>query len=525
MVDSAIAGGAGILHASGDLTLRRVSVVGNTVSGTSGIGAYAAGTGGGINSAGGLLALYDSNVRDNAVSLAGPGTQGAYGGGIYRQGVTKLVRTSVSENRVAYESSQSQGNAVGGGIYTGGNLTLLSARITGNRAIANGSGVGTATAWGAGVQLNFTPRFVMRNSTVGWNRAVAAAAGGLTDARGGGLHGDAPEAKVVGSRIVGNSLRSVQTAGGNAFSFGGGLALTSADFTLLRSRVTRSTVLAEGGGEATAQGGGLGLPLDTGIIGRTRIDQNQVRALDVDADGFAAGGGIWAAESDLTVVNSTLDANRARGGGNTLGRAQGGGAEVSGRLTLRSSTASRNVATSGALSRGGGIRLDGTTPSWFVNSTLVRNRAAGLISEGGAISTAAELAITHSTVARNTATSGGGIHAEDRTTTLKATIVAANPGQNCNGATFASTGWNLFGDPTGCPLTPTDQQNVSDPRLGQLAWNGGPTQTLRLLAGSPALNWIPGALCATAEDQRGVRRPQSGKCDVGAFERRPGGKP
>ena len=55
----------------------------------------------------------------------------------------------------------------------------------------------------------------------------------------------------------------------------------------------------------------------------------------------------------------------------------------------------------------------------------------------------------------------------------------------------------------------------SDPKLGPLAHNGGPTQTMALLPGSPA---IDAAACRLPVDQRGVARPQGLRCDIGAYE-------
>ena len=54
--------------------------------------------------------------------------------------------------------------------------------------------------------------------------------------------------------------------------------------------------------------------------------------------------------------------------------------------------------------------------------------------------------------------------------------------------------------------------------------NGGPVQTIALLATSPAVNAIPLIYCTDVNgnpvttDERGVSRPQGSACDIGAFE-------
>ena len=98
------------------------------------------------------------------------------------------------------------------------------------------------------------------------------------------------------------------------------------------------------------------------------------------------------------------------------------------------------------------------------------------------------------------------------------------------GGTVTSAGYNLSSDGGGGFLTaPSDQINT-DPILGPLAFNGGPTQTHRLLAGSPAIDKGKN-LGARATDQRGFARtvdlddatyPEASggdASDIGAFER------
>ena len=57
---------------------------------------------------------------------------------------------------------------------------------------------------------------------------------------------------------------------------------------------------------------------------------------------------------------------------------------------------------------------------------------------------------------------------------------------------------------------------VPDAKLGPLASNGGPTQTVALM-GSPAFN-TGAAVAGVTTDQRGVVRPQNGVPDIGAYE-------
>ncbi|WP_297081695.1 choice-of-anchor Q domain-containing protein [uncultured Demequina sp.] len=57
-----------------------------------------------------------------------------------------------------------------------------------------------------------------------------------------------------------------------------------------------------------------------------------------------------------------------------------------------------------------------------------------------------------------------------------------------------------------------------DPMLGALADNGGPTQTVALLEGSPLIDAVPTGASTVSWDQRGIERPQGVAFDIGAYE-------
>lgn len=83
------------------------------------------------------------------------------------------------------------------------------------------------------------------------------------------------------------------------------------------------------------------------------------------------------------------------------------------------------------------------------------------------------------------------------------------------------SGYNLIGNTQGgSGFAATDLLNVN-PHLGALQNNGGPTQTMALLSGSPALNaGDPNFVGPPLYDQRGpgFARVSGGRLDIGAFE-------
>jgi hypothetical protein len=154
------------------------------------------------------------------------------------------------------------------------------------------------------------------------------------------------------------------------------------------------------------------------------------------------------------------------------------------------------------------------------NGTFTGNSAG---ESGGGISNwdDGETWVTNSTFSGNSAVNGGGI--DNRGTLhLFNTIVANSPsGGNCSGTIAITNGGNNIDDGTTCGWGSTDgSMSSTDPLLGALADNGGPTETFALLPGSPAIDGVtfnePNG--APSTDQRSVARPQGVRYDIGAFE-------
>jgi hypothetical protein len=98
---------------------------------------------------------------------------------------------------------------------------------------------------------------------------------------------------------------------------------------------------------------------------------------------------------------------------------------------------------------------------------------------------------------------------------FKNTILAANSPYNCAGV-FSTQGYNLE-DASTCAFSGPGDLTNTDPMLGPIQDNGGPPWTHALLPGSPAINAGTNSGCPGA-DQRGVKRPLFGTCDIGAYE-------
>jgi hypothetical protein len=229
-----------------------------------------------------------------------------------------------------------------------------------------------------------------------------------------------------------------------------------------------------------------------------------------------SGGGVYNTFATVTLADCTL-ANDSGSGGlvNQSGTAmvtgctvsnysalECGGMQKGGTATLTNCTINNDSASSG--STGGGVIWNaGGATLTLTNCTLANN--AALKGSGGGIWNAGggTLDLTNTLVAENTAAAGpdvfGGINTADHD------LIGDGSGMSI----ITNLGGNLVGTST-API---------DPGLGPLQNNGGPTQTLALLADSPAIGHGDSAK-APATDQRGIPRlDETGEAtDIGAFE-------
>jgi hypothetical protein len=283
--------------------------------------------------------------------------------------------------------------------------------------------------------------------------------------------------------------------------------------------------------------------------GNLTITGPGARNLTIDGNatsrGFVISSGATASISGLTVTHAhdgsnggavqtfgTVALDQVNLTDNHIGNF-GGGVEVEGSgasLTMTNSLVSGNSGMHGA-----GIALEGTTaPTTLTNVTIANNTNAGG-SEASAIDAFGSgviVNLVNVTVSGNTSTGApqinypqAAIGVYGSTVNFSNTIVANNTPKNCSkqadgAGTIGDNGYNLD-SANDCGFTagsPKFDLLNSNPLLGALANNGGPTDTMALGAGSPAIDTANPACPPPATDQRGITRPQGTRCDRGAFE-------
>lgn len=238
-----------------------------------------------------------------------------------------------------------------------------------------------------------------------------------------------------------------------------------------------------------------------GIRTQTAITLTNITLSNNNADHW--GGGLYNEGGTVQVISSTFTSNN----GSSLG---GGVANYSGNLIVVASTFLSNTADFG-----GAIWNRETLT--LVNSTLTGNSATSI---GGAIENenSGNATILNSTFSGNSAGNGKAIYnvtgIPSGVVNITNTIITNSTTTfNCAGVGGGSNNIDI-GNSCGF-----DHPNTN-PLLAPLANNGGPTQTMALLPGSPAIDAGDNTTCAAApvngRDQRG--QPRGALCDIGAYE-------
>ena len=169
---------------------------------------------------------------------------------------------------------------------------------------------------------------------------------------------------------------------------------------------------------------------------------------------------------------------------------------------------------------GGGMFVSGGARAWNSDHREFDVRPRTPRGKGGqSTSEASEtVGLLHVTVTRNESGSSGAVVADGPIRIGNSLFgLTTGPGDDCAGPGIVSAGFNLDGDGS-CASEPSDQTR-DNPKVGRLRQNGGDTPTVALKRKSPARNAIGKDDPECVEtDQRGVKRPQGNRCDIGAFE-------
>jgi predicted outer membrane repeat protein len=441
----------------------------------------------------------------SAALTGGLNATGAGGGAIQNSGTLILNNSQLLQNSV----SLTTGN--GGAIYNTGTMSLNSCVLVQNYANQGGAIYNAGTATLVNCTLGVDPSTDPNN----FNTAVG---------NGGAIYNAANATLTLDGCAVENNA-SNGGEGGGIFSAGG------ANLTIRNSFIKYNRAQRNGGG--VANGGPFG-------VSGSSISNNSA-GLD--------GGAIWTT-AGMLMTSSTLDGNSSSVSGGALSIADG-----SGDSTVNSCTFSNNTASQ----FGGAIRVGQSTLT-LEGSTFLSNHAG---QHGGGVMNYGFMTVTNCTFFQNTASDGGGfantslnnadgnywlnltfnnctfsenssgIYAEGGSIpTLNNTIVFKNgsflfgsdnfirlsgydlgtPGINLGNFQGAN---NLVSD--GDWTTSMSKTIVGLALLGTLQDNGGPTWTMALLPGSPAID-AGTAIRGIWTDQRGVGRPQGSAFDIGAFE-------
>ena len=466
----------------------------------------------------------DETVTIYGLTMSGgQAPNAAYSGGITANDDTLTVNNCVIENNNGCAGVGILDNAAG----TGGSLTVQNSTFSNNsHPVPDTSGF-----YGAGIGCEFLTSLTVSNCEFSQN---SAGAGGAI------WYGNVTATSITDSTFSGNSASYLApTTGLTVQGYGGAIYGDNNSGSVLISSCTFI------GNTAVQSGGAIEEVSTSPVITDCTFIGN--RATGSSADEFSTGsGGAIEWQAGIQISGCTFSSNSANNDGGALD-------VVSGSPSINTITDSTFTANSSA-NQGGAIWIsEGAIASTNTISdcTLTANTA---VNAGGAIwmqfDAPGVTNINNSTIAGNEVGTGGdpgsGVWLEPTTTgtlgtvTFFDTIVAGNfigstPGGDAGMECNTTSMWNIglsaysiigsegedFSLPNGINGNLVGSNaNPINPLLGALQNNGGPTETMALLPGSPALN-AGSASGAPTTDQRGLPRVVNGLIDIGAWQHQP----
>ncbi len=497
---------------SAALTISRTTLVDNSASFV----------GGGVFSGGGFSNTVDSgdaSLRINNSSLTNNSAR--IGGGIFNDGFYGTATLTVHNSTIrAFPSNFSQPRFPGAAIYNNGDSGVADATVTNSTVTSdpsefgfeNTSGIyndGDASVRQGIATLTITDSSVSSNSSFGF--------GGIENVGNTNLTiNNSTCTDNAGPCLMNRGLATV-----NNSTFSRNLVGIRNEGAILT--VNNSTVSENSGGFH----GGISNHFATATLNNSNVRGNSDH-------------GIFNECATLTLNNSTVSANTAdfNGAGIQNYCAASG---VNSTVTLMAGTVNNNAHV--------GIFNYGAQGSsailTLINSTVSNNSGIGIYTSGVDEGGSGLLILKNSTLSGNSTCPGcgaggiqnislfGGIATVEISNTI---FKAGSDGINIGSldGTVISHGYNLSSDgaggdggsdPGGLLNGPGDIRNTN-PLLGPLRNNGGPTKTHALLLGSPAIDagdpifnpfvFSPPLLF----DQRGAlfRRVVNGRIDIGALE-------
>ncbi|HTU20886.1 MAG TPA: choice-of-anchor Q domain-containing protein, partial [Gemmataceae bacterium] len=380
------------------------------------------------------------------------------------------------------------GAGLGGAVYDdGATFTALDCTFTNNNATGGNGGVSGYSVYnGNSIPLNEGDGGKGGGANGGLGGTfpgnVNGRVGGFGGGGGGGRAGENQPDRTEGGGVIGIITAPVGAGGLGGFGGGGG-----GGGGTVGTKFTRYGAGAQGGFGAGAGG--------TGAAGTGTAGHNLAYGGGGGGGGAGLGGGVFSNGGTLTLTNDTFFNNTATGG-------TGG---LSANIQASNGDGSNGQGLGGAV-----FALNGSLKATFVtfsSDSADQGTDVYVLSDGSSTDGSGSMAATADLVDDILGQTNNSV------SDFVANSINSGTAPNLSG----SANDLVRNNPTSGSLSGTNIMSGVDPLLSPLGNYGGPTETLALLPGSPAID-AGTTVNGVTSDERGVSRPQGSAPDIGAFE-------